>query len=70
MSMWNSKIEFEIDINNDELSKTIWEHRREIKSEEGVFYTIKLANFHSFTIIFTSFFHFQSEASIKFFKII
>jgi hypothetical protein len=40
MSMWNSKIEFEFDINNDELSKTIWEHMREIKRGEGVFYIV------------------------------
>jgi hypothetical protein len=31
MSMVCSKIEFEIDINNDELLKTIWEDTREIK---------------------------------------
>jgi hypothetical protein len=30
-----SKIEFEIDINNDELLKTIWEDTREIKPRGG-----------------------------------
>jgi len=35
MSMLCSKIEFEIDINNDEVLKTIWEHTREIKPRGG-----------------------------------
>jgi hypothetical protein len=34
MSMLYNKIKFEIDINNDELLKTIWEHMREIKRGE------------------------------------
>ncbi len=35
MSMLKNKIKIEIDINNDELLKTIWEHAREINRGEG-----------------------------------
>jgi hypothetical protein len=35
MSMLYSKIKIEIDINNDELLETIWEHMRKIKMEGG-----------------------------------
>jgi len=35
MSMLYSKIKFEININNDELLETIWEHTREVKRGEG-----------------------------------
>jgi len=35
MSMLYSKIKIEIDINNDELSETIWEHMKEIQMEGG-----------------------------------
>ncbi len=37
MSMLKNKIKIEIDINNDELLKTIWEHMREIKRGEGTY---------------------------------
>jgi hypothetical protein len=33
--MLYSKIKFEININNDELLETIWEHTREVKRGEG-----------------------------------
>jgi hypothetical protein len=35
MSMLYSKIKFEIDINIDELLKTIWKYMKEIKKREG-----------------------------------
>jgi len=41
ISMLYSKIKIKIDINKDELLKTIWEHMRELKG-----YIIKLINFH------------------------
>jgi hypothetical protein len=34
MSILYSKIKVEIDINNDEILETIWEHMREIKRGE------------------------------------
>jgi HD superfamily phosphohydrolase YqeK len=33
--MLYSKIKFEININDDELLETIWEHTREVKRGEG-----------------------------------
>ncbi len=35
ISMLYDKIKIEININNDELLETIWEHMRKIKREEG-----------------------------------
>jgi hypothetical protein len=44
--MLYSKIKFEININNDELLETIWEHTREVKRGVtyllfNIYYTVK-----------------------------
>jgi hypothetical protein len=59
-----SKIQFEIDINN-ELLETILKNVREIKRGEGEG-IIKLIKLHLLSLLFLSFFsHFQIKASIK-----
>jgi acyl-ACP thioesterase len=57
ISMLYSKIKAEIDINNDELLETIWEHMKEIK--RGGNWIIELITYNPFTFILTSSSHFQ-----------
>jgi len=65
MSMLYNKIKFEIDINNDELLKTIWEHMREIK--RGGREDINKLTKPSFllSLYFISFSHFQMKFQLK-----
>jgi hypothetical protein len=63
ISILYDKIKIEIDINNDELLETIWEHMRKIKREEGGGDNIKLINLHLLYHYFLSFSHnFKGEA--------
>jgi hypothetical protein len=56
------KSTLKIDINNNELLETIWEHMKKIKEGKGRrYYQIDKPSI-SFTIFLTSFSHFQSEA--------
>jgi hypothetical protein len=56
--MLYNKNNIEIDINNDELLETIWEHMKEIKRGEGKGNIIKLINLHllySYSCLFFTF---------------
>jgi hypothetical protein len=72
MDMKCNKSKIKININNDELLKTIWEHTKKIKmgrvSEENI---IKLINLHLLYHIILNLFssQFQYEALIKNLKI-
>jgi acyl-ACP thioesterase len=60
ISMLYNKIKVEININNDELLETIWEHMKEIK--RGGDWIIELITYNPFTIILTFSSHFQITA--------